>query len=155
MEKGLFMDLDHTLIKPISDGKFAKDVNDWMFIPGVLDKIKRFNELGYIVMIVSNQGGIELGYSTVEDTELKFANIIDAAKAKDVVINDHIFTASNDDTDPNRKPNPGMAELMVNKFDIDLSKSIMVGDMESDREFAKNAGIAEYYYIDEFLELKI
>lgn len=153
--KGLFMDMDHTVIRPGGGRRFSKDKNDWEFVPGVLEKMRRFNDLGYVIMVVSNQAGIELGYTTVSDASEKFASVVKAAGERDVVISDYVFSTTSDADDPNRKPNPGMAELLKYKFDIDLDASVMVGDMDSDKKFAENAGISEFYYIDDFLKLKI
>ena len=45
--------------------------------------------------------------------------------------------------DPNRKPQTGMAQQARSDFpDIDFARSLMVGDSESDRQFARNAGMA-------------
>lgn len=153
--KALFMDLDHTVVRPKHGAKFPKDIHDWEFIPGVLDKMKRFNELGYLILIVSNQGGIELGYTTIPEFTGKMFDIMVAANSYDVTINNYMYCISNDKADHMRKPNPGMAEILATMNNIDLENSIMVGDMDTDEGFAKNAGIGEFYYIDKFLRLEI
>jgi HAD superfamily hydrolase (TIGR01662 family) len=53
-----------------------------------------------------------------------------------------------------RKPSPKMAYFAKNDFpDIDLSKSIMIGDMNSDIEFGKNAGMKTIFIGDNELNL--
>lgn len=150
------MDLDHTIVRPKEGRKFPENNSDWEFIPGVLDKMHRFNELGYLILIVSNQGGIELGYTTVGDFTDKVQAIIKEAKeTADVTINNYMYCISNDKNDNMRKPNPGMAEILTIMNNIDLSESVMVGDMDTDEGFAESAGIGEFYYIDKFLSLDI
>ena len=52
------------------------------------------------------------------------------------------MTAATHNTDPRRKPNPGMALEATKDFpDIDLRKTIMVGNNLSDMRFGRNAGV--------------
>jgi HAD superfamily hydrolase (TIGR01662 family) len=52
------------------------------------------------------------------------------------------YCTANDDAHPNRKPNPGMAREALHDFpEIDLAKSIMIGNKLSDMQFGRNAGM--------------
>jgi len=149
--KALFMDLDHTIIKPKSGKTFPINIDDWVFIPNVLDVMKKFKE--YIIIIVSNQGGIEYGYHSEDDIIKKFKNIIKKAKEKGVNIEKFYFCKSNDKTNLDRKPNPGMIYKASEEYNINIGESIMVGDLDSDRQLADNAKIGKYYDIKDFLNL--
>jgi len=149
--KALFLDLDHTIIKPKSGNTFPKDINDWEFIKGIIKKIKEYNQHNFKVLIVSNQGGIAKGYSTESETHKKFKNIIKSAKEQGVIIDDYLFSTTNRKTDIMRKPNPGMALKFAKQYDLNLSLSIMVGDMDSDKEFQKRAQIGKYIDIKDFI----
>jgi D-glycero-D-manno-heptose 1,7-bisphosphate phosphatase len=126
-------------------------MDDWMFIPGVLKIMKKFNEVGFIIIIVSNQGGIELKYQTEEDTLKKFHNIKKEAKSFDVDITKFFYCTTNFPKHNDRKPNPGMALKAAEEFNIDLNESVMVGDLDTDRQFAINSGIPTYIDIKDFL----
>lgn len=150
LNKALFLDLDGTIIKTKSGETFAKDINDWEFISGVLPAIKRYVEKGYIIVIVSNQGGIELGYHTASYIEDKIQNIRRE-------IEDYIRIDVNISYCPYmdgyyRKPNPGMAYHFAIALNLDLRKSIMIGDNKSDNEFAVMAGIGGYLHVTQFAD---
>lgn len=152
-KKGLFLDLDHNIIRPKSGETFPKDIYDWKLIPNMVPMIFKYQEQGYIPIIVSNQGGIEDGYITEDGVNQKMRNIIDIlSEVYDVEIETYYFSTTNEKTDQMRKPNPGMAYEARDHLKIDLSQSIMVGDMESDEQFAINSGIGTFYYTDKFIE---
>lgn len=149
LNKALFLDLDGTIIKTKSGETFPKSVEDWEFISGVLPSIKRYSEKGYIIIVVSNQGGIQLGYITNEFISNRF-NMIR------VEIEDYIRTDVNMAYCPSmdhydRKPNPGMAYYYAIQLKLDLRTSIMVGDNESDANFAIMAGIGAYLHVSQFI----
>lgn len=151
--KALFMDLDHTIIKPKSGKTFPIDIEDWEFIPGVLDVMKKFENQGYFIIIVSNQGGIEYGYHTENDIIKKFNNIKIKSKEYGVNIKKFYFCKSNDKTNLDRKPNTGMIQKASEEYGININSSIMVGDLDSDRQLAEKSGIETYYDINVFLNL--
>lgn len=158
MNKGLFLDLDGTLIQTISGLTFPKDTADWKFTPGVVDVVKQYVMLGYSVHIVSNQGGIEAGFHTTEEITDKFKTITVALAElliKDYDINPLItyqFCPVLNPNDAARKPNIGMLTYIRDKHGVDLNRSVFVGDMDSDKTCASNAGCS-YYDINDFLEL--
>jgi D-glycero-D-manno-heptose 1,7-bisphosphate phosphatase len=147
--KALFLDLDGTLIETKSGEDFAKDINDWRFISGMLNKIAIYSDEGYIICIVSNQGGISKGYYTEQFIIDKLDDItkeVEQEIGKDV---NTIFCPYLNGY--YRKPAPGMAYELALKLDLNLKESVMVGDTDSDRIFAINAGIGEFYFASEFL----
>ena len=150
----LFMDMDHTLIYPTSGEAFPKDINDWSLIDGVPFVIAKYVEDGYKPVIVSNQGGIKLGHSTEEAMHGKFKAVIQEIcriNSMDPASFMYFFCTSNNRDNKFRKPNPGMAEAIVAMYDnVDLEDSIMVGDMDTDEQFAQNAGIGKFIWADEF-----
>ena len=154
MNLGLFLDLDHTVIKPKSGGTFPEDINDWEFITGVLPLIKRYVDKGYHIFIVTNQGGIAQGYMTREEFNAKAVTITEKLKSFGIPVSKWYISETLDKDDYFRKPNPGNAYKAALEFELSLRYSIMVGDMDSDNVFAKNAYIGTYYHIDKFLKLE-
>lgn len=145
--------MDGTIIKTKSGEQFSKTVDDWQFISGVLPSIKRFSDRGYLICIVSNQGGIELGYTTNEFISTKFNSVqkeIEQYIKTDVNV---VYCQSMEHYD--RKPNPGMAYFLARELSIDLKQSVMVGDSESDKDFAINAGIAGFLKVEQFVEHEV
>lgn len=145
--------MEGTIIRTKSGEKFSKTVDDWQFIPGVLPSIKRFAEGGYLICIVSNEGGIEMGHVTNEFINTKYSNIqkeIEAYIRTDINI---VYCQALDHYD--RKPNPGMAYYLARELSIDLKQSVMVGDSESDKDFAFNAGITGFLRVEQFVEREV
>jgi D-glycero-D-manno-heptose 1,7-bisphosphate phosphatase len=153
----IFLDMDDTIIRTRSKETFAKDVSDWEFIPGVLEKMLEANKNFDFLFIISNQGGIEQGYHTYTEIKGKFAGIKATIQKAGVRVDDiHFSPYSSYHYD--RKPNPGFAYAMARKYQLDLQKCLMVGDgsdetcwTTSDRDFASNAGM-QYMDIKEFLK---
>jgi histidinol-phosphate phosphatase family protein len=153
LNKALFLDLDGTIIKTKSGETFAKDVNDWEFITGILPSIKRFADRGYVICIVSNEGGVELGKVTEDFTNLKYGLIRREIEQYIGCSINVAYCRSMEHYD--RKPNPGMAYFFARELWLNLRESIMVGDSENDQAFAINAGIGAFLKVEQFAETKI
>lgn len=154
MNNALFLDLDHTTIRPASGETFPEDKDDWEFVPKALHKINYYYNKDYYPIIVTNQGGIEEGYVKFDD----FISKIDVVTRKIASYIDYhdgripyYFCQHFSDDNFFRKPNPGMAYRAAIHFSLNLPGSIMVGDRESDERFSINAGIGTFYYISNFL----
>lgn len=116
--------------------------NEFIFYNGVKDALcKISNKFGKII-IVSNQRGVGRGLMTETDLRhihLEMQAVIEEAGGR---IDKIYYCTSTDNKHPDRKPNPGMAFHAKREFpEIDLSKSIMIGNKLSDMLFARNACI--------------
>ena len=157
----LFCDLDGTLIETISGEIFPKGIWDMKFRFDVLNAIKKLKPK--YVLIVSNQGGIESGFVDAQKFETKLSYII-------TVISEYcececyaMYCDTNDKSDPYRKPNTKMLEILLEDYvgdDVDYikQKSLMIGDAsgkecqfsDSDKKTAENFGI-DYIDVDDFV----
>lgn len=148
MNKAVFLDRDGTLNKEIN---YLYKPKDFIFISCVIEAIKIFHELNYIVIVITNQAGVARGYYTEEDVEKLHKYIDDLLEAKNTYIDAYYYCPHHPEGTINkykinckcRKPNIGMIERAVKDFDIDLSKSIIIGDKEIDVQTGKNAGIGK------------
>lgn len=147
MQTALFFDLDHTLIRPKSGETFPKDLDDWEFLPSVLETLAFVlgQRLSPIV-IVTNQAGVVAGYQTIPELETKLATIkaqmleyLQAELGNNSPVEIHHYCAFAYDYD--RKPAPGMAYRAALDLHLDLQNSLMIGDMDTDEEFAHRAGM--------------
>lgn len=131
INKALFLDLDGTVIVTKSGKTFAKDKDDWQFNKNVLARIEEYVDKGYYIMIVSNQGGIEMGHVSLNDFRQKLRRIVN-----DIIVTTgvpfsrvgHRFSVTNNPEDFFRKPNPGMAYDLALAYILNLKDCIMVGD---------------------------
>jgi D-glycero-D-manno-heptose 1,7-bisphosphate phosphatase len=114
--------------------------DDFHFLPGAAAAIRRLNEVGIPVVVVTNQGGIALGYLTEEDLAAIHRRMAELLAAEGAHV-DRIFycpyypngTVPRYTKDsPDRKPGTGMLERARDELGIDLCKSFLVGDATTD-----------------------
>lgn len=146
--KALFLDLDGTVRKTKKGGPTPNHPDDQEVLPGRKELIKSYKDKGYKIIAVTNQGGIDLGYTTHDAVKRVLA---DLDHKLGYVFDDMLYAAGKPGgKDPWRKPEPGMIHHAATTHDIDLAQSIMVGDKDTDEEAAKRAGIGTYHYADKF-----
>lgn len=136
----LFLDRDGVINRRIVDD-YVKSWNDFEFLPGVLESFPIFAKNFKRIIIVTNQQGIGKGLMTIgalEDVHMRMKVEIEATGCSIDAI--YFCPSLAADNNPRRKPNPGMAlQAKAEIQDVDLLKSIMVGDSPSDMEFGINA----------------
>jgi histidinol-phosphate phosphatase family protein len=138
----LFLDRDGVINKRIVDD-YVKNWNEFEFLDGVVDAVKKFSTVFGKIVVVTNQQGIGKRIMRPEDLELIHKNMVYELTYFGGKIDRAYhspFLAS--ENHPTRKPGIGMALQAQKDFpEIDFAKSIMVGDSGSDIEFGKNAGM--------------
>ncbi len=150
----LFLDRDGVInVRLIDD--YVKNINEFKFLPGVLEAFKIFAEKFGRIVIVTNQQGVGKGLMTLQDVDSIHDFMKKEIEAQKGRI-DAIYVCPQLKSDPNnfRKPSPRMAYMAQHDFpEINLEKSIMIGDSNSDIEFGRNAGMYTILIGDEFESL--
>lgn len=136
----LFLDRDG-VINHQKDDSYILNTGEFVFYDGVPEAFKIFaNKFGRII-IITNQRGVGKGLMTENDLAAVHQKMKDGVKEAGAVINGIYYCTSIHNNHPDRKPNPGMAIHAKKDFpDIDLDKSVMVGNNLSDMRFGRNAG---------------
>ncbi len=138
----MFLDRDGVINEVLTDRvKFVNKPGDLFFLEGVGPAIKQFNDLGFKVFVITNQGGIGLGYMTSAQLEHIHKAMVDrlaqfGAHIDDIALCPHKPHAGC----ACRKPKPKMIEDLAERHNVDLSKSWMVGDRDVDIQAGKKAG---------------
>lgn len=143
----VFLDRDGTIIEDV--GYIAKPA-DVRLLPHAPTAIRRFNQAGRLVVIVSNQSGVARGLfdekvmmavhrRVVEDLEKEGCRI-DGAYYCPFLNGEHATVARYRRDSALRKPKPGMLLLAADELDIDLAQSWMIGDSARDAEAGRRAG---------------
>jgi histidinol-phosphate phosphatase family protein len=137
----LFIDRDGVLNHEKHED-YVRHWNEFQFYKSTIEALSILAPLFKRIILVTNQKGVGKGLMSLEDLENIHKNMLAAIEKGGGRI-DQIFYCSDLDSDSyNRKPNPGMAFQATQMFpEIDLSKSIMVGNRISDMSFGRNAGI--------------
>lgn len=114
-----------------------------MFNPGVIDGIRRLNEAGYLIIVVTNQGGVAKGEYSIEDVEALHAYMCAELEKHGARIDKIYYCPHHDSVAPCpcRKPSPYMIEQAIREYGIDKSASLLIGDGSRDIEAAEAAGI--------------
>ena len=137
-EKAVFVDRDGTLIH---DKNFISKVEDVEFVPGSLEAIKIFRDMGYKVVIVSNQSGIGRGILTKEIVDKINEFILNQLRKEGLDVDGIYYCPhSPDDNCDCRKPNLEMVNRASSKLNLSLKNSWAVGDKLSDVMLGKNMG---------------
>lgn len=139
MTKALFIDRDGVINV---EKNYLHKIEDFEFIDGVFDTLKSALKKGYLIIIITNQSGIERGYYSEEDYQKLTKWMIQEFKKNDITISKVYHCPHTDDsTCECRKPKPGMILKAQREFDINLQDSILIGDKESDIEAGIGAKI--------------
>lgn len=163
--KIIFADLDGTLIETLSGEIFPKGIWDMRFRFAVLDKLKELSP--EMILIVSNQGGIQNGIVNEFNFRSKLDFIIHSIEEYTGCCVDGTYCSSNAKLCDNRKPNTGMLQYLLKYKRVDLSKTpktdmLMIGDAsgrpgqfsDSDKRCAEKFGI-DYIDVEDFVEVVV
>lgn len=148
MRKAAFFDRDGTINVDIG---YLHDKKDLRFIPETVELIRRYNESGWLVVVISNQSGIARGMFTSEDVENLHTYINERLEEEYSAHIDafyycpHLPTISGECEC--RKPKAGLFLKAAEELNIDLVNSVSYGDAERDEVASKSAGIREFYYV--------
>ncbi len=140
MNKAIFLDRDGTVIE---EGHYISEVEQLTLIKGAAAALKRLNEAGYLLVIVTNQAGVARGYFDEERVELLNRELGLTLSGKDIEITGFKYCPHHPEhTGPCscRKPEPGMLLDAAKELEIDLAASWMVGDKVADIGAGVKAG---------------
>ena len=137
--KAVFFDRDDTLL---IDTNYMHKIEDLKYIDGVFDVLQEVQRRGYLIFIITNQSGIGRGYFQEEQMHKFHEKMLEGFSAHQIEIKDIVFCPhSPEDNCDCRKPSPKLINQLCTKYQIDTSKSFMVGDKVSDVKAGENAGM--------------
>jgi D-glycero-D-manno-heptose 1,7-bisphosphate phosphatase len=137
----LFLDRDGVLNHD-KDNDYIRDWNEFRFYDHTLEAAailaKHFNR----IVVVTNQKGVGKGLMTVTDLNNIHSNMLLQIEQAGGRIDKIYYCSDLTDDSVNRKPNPGMSQQAMQDFpEIDMKKSLIVGNRISDMGFGRNAGM--------------
>ena len=153
MNKAIFLDRDGTINV---EKHYLHKIEDFEFLPGVIEALKLLQFAGYILIIVTNQSGIGRGYYTEEDFNVLNDWMLNTLKQKQINVSKvyfcpHLPNAKIERYRVNctcRKPFLGMYDQAIEDFNIDVSKSWAVGDKIRDCAICEKYGCRGYLIAD-------
>lgn len=165
-QKAIFLDRDGTINKYVG---FLREIEQFELLPNTSEAIKKINDSGYLAIVVTNQPVVARGEVTFEQLD-QIHNKMETLLGKDGAYLDGIYFCPHhphkgfEGEIPElkvececRKPKPGMLLQAAKDFNIDLSKSWMIGDSDNDILAGENAGcftarVTEKYSLYDIVE---
>jgi D-glycero-D-manno-heptose 1,7-bisphosphate phosphatase len=142
--KVLFLDRDGVINV---DYGHVHTIDKFDFIPSIFDICKKYQSDGFKIIVVSNQAGIAKGMYTKLDLDIVDKYMKSEFEKHGIMILDSFYCPHKaEDNCMCRKPKPGLILEATNKYNIDLSRSVLIGDKMSDLEAGHNAGISKLIF---------
>ncbi|MGJ0396884.1 MAG: HAD-IIIA family hydrolase [Methylocystis sp.] len=129
-------------------------IDRFHWIDGAIEAVRELNDRGYLAFVVTNQAGVAKGLYEERDVVALHAHMQEALAAHGAHIDDFRYCPYHVDAtvpayrrdSPMRKPSPGMLLDLLANWRVDLSKSFLIGDRESDIAAALAAGMPGYLF---------
>jgi D-glycero-D-manno-heptose 1,7-bisphosphate phosphatase len=150
LKRAAFLDRDGVINE---DHGYVYRAEDMILIDGVVQGLQLLASYGFLLVIVTNQSGIARGYYTEGEFREVTRSLLAELGANGIQIA-HVAHCPHLPTEQQleprcrcRKPRPGMILDAAALLDIDLSRSVMIGDKRSDMQAGHSAGVGRCYFI--------
>lgn len=142
MKRAIFLDRDGTL-NDKSPAYYIYKPEHFRLIPGIGKLLHELQALDYLLIVITNQGGIDKGVYTKGDVEVIHQLMQEELEADGVKLTDIYYCPHHDEIQACecRKPGILLIEQAIKKYDIDRRQSWFVGDTERDMAAARKAGL--------------
>ena len=139
-KKAVFVDRDGTLNY---DNGYTHKISDLKIYEDMIPLLKSYYDNGYMIIVITNQSGINRGYYSVEEMKQFNNKLAEVFIKHGIKIEDFFYCPHTPEEACNcRKPETGLIEMAVKKYNIDIKSSIIIGDSEStDGKLASRLGI--------------
>lgn len=139
MKRAVFLDRDGTLIE---EKGYLHRPEEVVIFPGAASALKRLQQAGFLLFLVSNQSGVGRGYFTLADVERVHQHLAEELTREGVrLLKAYLAPEAPDQPSRGRKPSPQFLFDARDEFGLDLSQSYMIGDKIIDLECGWNAGV--------------
>lgn len=137
----LFLDRDGVINAAPPTGEYIQRWEDFHLLPEAVSWIRLFKAVGFLTIVITNQRGIALGRYSDADLQALHERMRTELAAQGAILDDIFYCPHQEGACNCRKPLPGLVIEAQQKWDIDLSASLLIGDTERDRLLAERCGI--------------
>lgn len=146
IKKALFLDRDGIIN---ADIEYIYKIEDFKFVDHIFDLCTFFIEKNFLIIVITNQSGIAMGLYTEKEFLILTEWMVQCFKDRNIPIAGVYYCPHHPEKGigtykakcPCRKPAPGMILNAQRDHNVDLSRSVLIGDKESDIEAGGNAGV--------------
>jgi len=143
-KKALFLDRDGVINV---EKHYVHKIEDFEFIDGIFELTEAAQAKGYLIIVITNQSGIGRGYYSEAVFHRLTEWMVEQFRCKGIAIAKVYFAPHHPERgigeykreSEDRKPNPGMILKAAEEFDLDLGRSVLVGDQPSDVRAGRSA----------------
>ncbi|MFO7940439.1 MAG: HAD family hydrolase [Bacteroidales bacterium] len=141
MRKAIFLDRDGVINQ--ERGDYTYRIDQFHFNPGVFEALKRAQDKGYMLIVITNQGGIAKKRYTHEDVDRVHDYMLKEFKKHGIAVQEVYYCPHHSDSENClcRKPKPLLIEKALARFQVNPVASFFVGDRDRDVEAAERARI--------------
>lgn len=141
MQKALFLDRDGVV--NYDPGDYTKSLSEFQILPTVMPALKMAHDKGYLLILITNQGGIAKGLYTHNDVAEIHAYLCEKCAENGSPLTHIYYSPHHDDfgRSLSRKPGSLMIERSCARFQIDPARSMMIGDKQRDLDAAAKVGV--------------
>ena len=142
MRKVIFLDRDGVINEERGEHTFRQQ--DFRFVNGFFDSVKRFVKSGYELIIITNQSGITKGLYTHEELLILHSWMLQEFTKNGLSVLEVFYCPHFTELGKCicRKPNSNMLERAIAKYKVDVAKSYMIGDSQRDIQAAAKVGVS-------------
>lgn len=135
-----FFDRDGIVNRDPHPKRYVEHPDEFHFFPAFIDALRIATAKGYAAVIVTNQKGVGTGVVKQENLDAIHDIILARVREAGLALHDIFVCTATDDAHTHRKPNPGMILEAAARHHLDLARSWMIGDNESDVTAGRRAG---------------
>jgi D-glycero-D-manno-heptose 1,7-bisphosphate phosphatase len=140
LRRGAFLDRDGVINMSPEPGQYVRTWEEFHLIPEAVEWIRLFNAMEMPVIVVTNQRGVSRGLVDPAELAGVHANMRTELARRGARVDDIYCCPHEENACDCRKPGPGMFQQAALKWNLDLKRSVVLGDSWRDREAAARIG---------------
>ena len=146
--KAIFLDRDGVINRDPGFGGYITSWKGFEFLPGSLEAIKKLNQAGFEIVVISNQGGVAKGLYALKDLDEITQNMLrEIEKAGGRIRSVHYCPHKDEDSCNCRKPETGLFSQATKGLQVNFADSFFVGDNRRDVLAAKAIGCKSIFVL--------